>query len=238
MQIKSIILYNGKGETRQLNFELNKVNLITGDHDTGKSALIPIINYCLGYSGFEIPDGVIQDSVEWYAVLYQIGNMQAFIAKPKPKYGKKEHEAFYKVAEKIDIPTYQNLVAESKSSDFYVKKDLSILLRQSLNLMALDYEQIKNLKTTIDYTHFYLFQPIDVIVSKELFYKQRSDFKIIKETLPYFLGARNEDELIFQEKYEKKFRELQAIKQTLKKNQENIKNSEIKIRNFLLKLSL
>ncbi|MDY6994833.1 MAG: hypothetical protein SVR94_19785, partial [Pseudomonadota bacterium] len=56
MQIKSIILYNGKQEKpRQLNFKLGTVNIITGSSNTGKSTIIPIIHYCLGYSELELP---------------------------------------------------------------------------------------------------------------------------------------------------------------------------------------
>lgn len=44
MQIQKIILYSHKGEKRILPFELGKVNIITGESKSGKSALIEIIN--------------------------------------------------------------------------------------------------------------------------------------------------------------------------------------------------
>ena len=40
MQIKNIILYNKQGDLRTLSFELGKVNIITGESKSGKTALI------------------------------------------------------------------------------------------------------------------------------------------------------------------------------------------------------
>jgi hypothetical protein len=48
-QIEKIILWPKKTglPPRVLRFELSKVNVISGDSRTGKSAIIPIIDYCL-----------------------------------------------------------------------------------------------------------------------------------------------------------------------------------------------
>lgn len=85
MQIKSIILYNSAGDKRIINFQLGQVNIITGKSSRGKSALLEIVDYCLGRTDFRIPDGVIQDKVAWYAVIFQIKELQVFIAKPKDR---------------------------------------------------------------------------------------------------------------------------------------------------------
>ena len=54
MQIKSIVLYNAAGKTRELSFKTGAVNIISGESNTGKSALIDIVEYCLGRSEFEV----------------------------------------------------------------------------------------------------------------------------------------------------------------------------------------
>lgn len=234
MQIKSIILYNNTGEkTRQLNFELECINLITGDSDTGKSALIPIIDYCLGHSEFEIPAGVIRENVSWYAVLYQVGNKQAFIAKPKPKYGDKNFEAYYIENEKIIIPLYTQLNINSSDDD--VKDKLSQLLRQSLGLPPLAIEKAEAQKMTIDYTNFYLFQERKVIANNEiLFYKQYSESKTIIETLPYFLGAKNEKQFVLQESHEKSLKELRKAKAQWSSQKNQIELNEEKTKHFFI----
>ena len=48
MQILEIVLYNQNGEKRALSLLLGKVNIITGSSATGKSAIIDIVDYCLG----------------------------------------------------------------------------------------------------------------------------------------------------------------------------------------------
>ena len=63
MQVRSIILYNAAGETREVRFKRGAVNIITGRSLTGKSAIIDIIDYCLGRSAFTVPEGVIKDAV-------------------------------------------------------------------------------------------------------------------------------------------------------------------------------
>lgn len=47
MQIKNIILYKDAERKRILPFDLGKVNIITGESKSGKTALINIVDYCL-----------------------------------------------------------------------------------------------------------------------------------------------------------------------------------------------
>lgn len=74
-QIKKLLLWpqkEGQG-IRTVEFELDKVNVITGDSRTGKSAIVPIIDYCLASSDCLIPRDVIRDSVAWYGLLVSFG---------------------------------------------------------------------------------------------------------------------------------------------------------------------
>jgi DNA repair ATPase RecN len=64
-QILEILLYSWGGERRSLPLEANRVNVITGSSMTGKSALIDIVDYCMGSDTCRVPQGVIRDSVEW-----------------------------------------------------------------------------------------------------------------------------------------------------------------------------
>ena len=50
MQIRKIILYKATGEIRELTFELGKVNIITGESKTGKTAFEEY-NELIGNSG-------------------------------------------------------------------------------------------------------------------------------------------------------------------------------------------
>ncbi|WP_322405515.1 DUF3732 domain-containing protein [Massilia luteola] len=53
--IKEVAYYSHDGQVRKLEFEIGKVNIITGASGTGKSAVIQTIDYCFGSSTCEIP---------------------------------------------------------------------------------------------------------------------------------------------------------------------------------------
>jgi hypothetical protein len=77
MQIRSIVLYSHTGETRELNFKYGDVNIITGKSLTGKSSVIEISHYCLGYSTFGVYEGVVREKVAWFAVIFAFGGCVA-----------------------------------------------------------------------------------------------------------------------------------------------------------------
>ena len=85
MQIKAIVLYHRDGRKRELPFRLGALNIITGQSRTGKSAIIDIVDYCLGRSSFNVFEGVNRDVVAWYALMLRVGSADVFVAKPAPK---------------------------------------------------------------------------------------------------------------------------------------------------------
>ena len=87
MKIKSIHIYSHDGQRRDLQFKVDGLNVITGRSSTGKSALSEIIEYCMGRSTFNVPEGIIRDKVAWFAVIYQFPQEQVLIAKPTPNAG-------------------------------------------------------------------------------------------------------------------------------------------------------
>lgn len=84
MNIREIILYSHSGEMRRIPFKVNGLNIVTGRSSTGKSALSDIVEYCMGQSDYNIPEGPIRDKVSWYAVVFQFRGEQVMIAKPTP----------------------------------------------------------------------------------------------------------------------------------------------------------
>ena len=84
MNIRDILIYSVTGEMRRISFKLHGLNIITGRSSTGKSALSDIVEYCMGQSEFNIPEGPIRDKVAWYAVIYQFPSEQVMVAKPAP----------------------------------------------------------------------------------------------------------------------------------------------------------
>ncbi|MCT3703408.1 DUF3732 domain-containing protein [Elizabethkingia anophelis] len=73
-QILNIILYpkNKELKPRILTFKEEKINIITGSSQKGKSAIINIIDFCLGSGDCNIPIGLIRDTTEVFAIYVKI----------------------------------------------------------------------------------------------------------------------------------------------------------------------
>ncbi|MBL6987040.1 MAG: DUF3732 domain-containing protein [Methylobacter sp.] len=69
-----LVLWLDNNEKRELLFKPNKVNVITGGSNTGKSAILQIINYCLFASSSKISESIINENVLWYGISIRINN--------------------------------------------------------------------------------------------------------------------------------------------------------------------
>src|SRR5260370_15576419 len=85
-QIREIVLWPKKAGTkpRRVEFELGKANVITGESRTGKSAIIPIIDYCLGADKCSIPVKTIRDACAWFGIVVQTELGQKLLARREP----------------------------------------------------------------------------------------------------------------------------------------------------------
>jgi len=82
VQLLEIILYHHDGRTRRVEFAPGALNIVTGESATGKSALLTIVEYCLGRSTMLVPVGPISTTVAWYGALWQLEGTRAFVARP------------------------------------------------------------------------------------------------------------------------------------------------------------
>ncbi len=198
MQIDSIILYGIKNRIRELDFKQGKVNIITGKSGTGKSAILDIIDYCLGRSTFLIFEGVNRDVVLWYAIRLKTENIEVFIAKPAPKNGAaSQSTAYIQTGKDIPTPSFSDLIVNT--NDDGITKELSKVLKISPNLHTPPVGQTRDpVQATIAHTKFLLFQEQGEIAHRSLLFHRQSEQHIpqaIKDTLPYLLGAIPEDRL-------------------------------------------
>lgn len=198
MQIHRIGLYNPDGRIRTLDFKLGAVNIITGKSRTGKSAIIDIIDYCLGRSSFPIFEGVNRQSVAWYALVLQVDEGQVLLAKPSPTgTARSQSRIFFQAAAEVDLPPLEQLIPNS--NDQAVTAYLSRLLGISANRTEPGAERTTPaFEATIQHAKYYLFQDQGLIADRHLlFFRQNEEFipQHIKDTMPYFLGAVQEDRL-------------------------------------------
>lgn len=222
MQIKEITLYSNKGDIRTIPFEIGKVNIITGKSGTGKSAIIPIIDYCLGRSEFIIPDGVIRNSVAWFAIKLSNKNSEVFIAKPTPKgNAASQSGAFIQIATKINTPSIENLFLNSNDDAINEYLSRNVGISPNLNDPPEGHTR-DSLEANFKHTKFFLFQKQSLVANEQVLFHRQSDAfmpQAIKDTLPYFLGAVRDDTL-------KLKNELRINKRKLKALQKKISESE------------
>lgn len=72
--IEEVVLWFKRGGRRSVKFKQNKINVITGDSETGKTAIIQIVDYCLFASKSKLPEQVINENVAWYGIKIHIND--------------------------------------------------------------------------------------------------------------------------------------------------------------------
>ena len=185
MQIKSVVIYHKNGQTRLIDFRLGQVNIITGNSNTGKSALIDIVEYCLAGSEYRVklrPE--VLKNVAAFGVLYQLNDRQVFVAKHVAE-TRTQSSLFFAEALELEIPMLNDLKYN------YVDDDLKLYLASLIGIQENTIEPGSNLPkytANIRHTTYYTFldKPID---NEFLFYKQgnREIARTIKETMPVLL---------------------------------------------------
>jgi hypothetical protein len=196
MKIKSIHIYSHDGQRRDLQFKVNGLNVITGRSSTGKSALSEIIEYCMGRSTCNVPEGVIRDKVAWFAVIYQFPQEQVLIAKPTPSEGGTSCSvAMQRRGAQLAAPAFEELVVNT--DDDAVVALLSRLLGIPENRTDVAIEHSRDsYEANVKHTYYYLFQKQGLVTNKDqLFYRQNEPFQpqAIKDTLPILLGVSSND---------------------------------------------
>jgi hypothetical protein len=196
MKIRSIHIYSHNGQRRDLRFKVDGLNVITGRSSTGKSALSEIIEYCMGRSSFNVPEGVIRDKVAWFAVIYQFGKEQVLVAKPTPPGGGVScSTAMLRRGAQLQAPEFKDLAVNT--DDDSIVELLSRLLGIPENRTAVALEHSRDsYDANVKHTFYYLFQKQGLVANKDqLFYRQNEQFQpqAIRDTLPILLGVSSHD---------------------------------------------
>lgn len=196
MKIKTILIYSHDGRVRQLDFKTAGLNVITGRSSTGKSALSEIVEFCMGRSSFNVPEGIIRDRVAWFGVIFQFEADEVLIAKPTPGHGKSSSSvAMMRRGVNLEIPQFGELAPNT--DDDTVVSTLSRLLGIPENRTDVALDQSRpSFSANIKHTFYYLFQKQGIVSNKDqLFYRQNEPHQpqAIKDTLPILLGISSDD---------------------------------------------
>lgn len=229
MKISSIHIYSHDGKRRDLRFKVDGLNVITGRSSTGKSALSEIIEYCMGRSSFNVPEGVIRDKVAWFAVIYQFEKEQVLVAKPTPPQGGAScSTAMLRRGTQLQVPDFKDLAANT--DDDSIVELLSRLLGIPENRTDVAVEHSRDsYDANVKHTFYYLFQKQGLVANKDqLFYRQNEQFQpqAIRDTLPILLGVSSHDRYELESRLRTAQRDLRINSKQLEQARDAVDTSQ------------
>ncbi|MDD2108314.1 DUF3732 domain-containing protein [Pseudomonas asiatica] len=221
-QIIRLIVWpkNPRHTPQIIKFEKGKVNVITGASRTGKSAIIPIIDYCLASSECQIPIDTIRDHSAWYGVIVESDEEQLLLARRGP-IGRDASREFY--VERAATVTIPNEIVETNESIDGVKLILNTVagapyLRLSAPEDNRPFQERLGFRDVTTLT----FQSQDVVASQNILFYKTHGFEYrerLKNWFPYILGAENLETLTARHR----LAAVQAKLQQLKREDERAK---------------
>lgn len=168
--VKQLTLWLKNGSIRKLEFEGNKVNIITGASGTGKTEIIAIIDYCLFASETKIAEEKINENVNWYGLTFEINKSTYTIAR-KSFINRKGSDVYYfsPIGEVPDLPfenNNQDNIKKIIENEFSIDKNLVIPYGGN---------HIKA-GTKVSFKYFQLFtsQSENVIVNSEVYFDKQN----------------------------------------------------------------
>ena len=230
-QILNVIIWPKKEAflPQIIEFQPGKLNVITGASRTGKSAIIPIIDYCLGSKDCSIPIDTIRDYASWYGVLVTTSLEQILFARKVPDGNNSSNDFYFMRGTKIILPL---VIIEPNEKLESIKHILNALASVPyFNLNGEDSQAFQNRLSFRDLMAF-VFQSQDIVANQNiLFYKTHAHEhrEKLRNWFPFIIGAETTEIL----RARIRIQEIDKILNRLKKEIERIGNiSETWVQNM------
>jgi hypothetical protein len=220
--IKGVAIFKDNSKEGKRILELSRgLNIITGHSKTGKSAILDIIDWCLGSKDSTIPQGVITDFANVYAIILYVKGISFLIARKNGALGLK----YLHIKQINDNLTIDDIVHSDLKDENYLKiSDALAKLNESINLgigeeKLLDVD-FKIPNVTLRSALPFNFQHQDIISSNSrLFYLDP-----IKNHFPILAGWFSADYYIVLESISKLKKQLKVLRsKNAKAKEENSK---------------
>ena len=198
LQIENVVIWPkdpaARPARRVVEFKPGVVNVITGESRSGKSAMIPIIDYCLCSRRCTIPVSIIRDTASWYGVTLISGTGEhILVARRSPeKDGRPSDELSLVISrDPIEPP-------DAPPRGGYSVKDVKAYFNGAFKLPELGHDETEwgsKRLTFRDLMHM-VFQSQDVITNPNmLFYKMLENEYRMRLTawFKFIVGAETEE---------------------------------------------
>ncbi|EOQ62757.1 hypothetical protein F935_01846 [Acinetobacter calcoaceticus ANC 3811] len=232
--LDAIVLWSRKNELRKLDFKRNKINVITGGSQTGKSTLLKIFDYCFLASEHNIPHDIINDNVSWYGIKFYINNKNYFLARKSPSERGVSDEYYFSsigvIPEIIKTNIKEDVLKGIISSEFGLDERVKLPFGGS-SLRA---------GTKVSFRYFFLFNMIsdDIIINSKNFF-DKQEIPRYREALPRVfdlaLGIDDLNNILAQEKKDSLLKDILKWEKREKLLNEGKNSFDFEIRNIASK---
>lgn len=175
----SITLWSKNGQQRSLEFARNRVNVLSGESHTGKSALLDIIDYCFLASSHKLPDSIINENVSWYGLKFYVNDKTYALARRSPQGNEVSDEYYFSstgvVPEVPEATAREEDIRTILESEFHIDEKVTV---------AYGGKAIRA-NTKISFRYFFLFNTIseDIITNSKVFFDKQAEERY-REALP------------------------------------------------------
>lgn len=200
-------------------FELGKVNVITGASRTGKSAIIPIIDYCLASSDCFIPIDIIRDYVSWYGVFIQTETEQILISRKVPIGNKVSNDFYFSRGPIVSIPP---IIEEANEKADGIKHILNVIASVPYFGLSGGDDDKESYQARLGFRDLMalVFQNQDIVANQNiLFYKTHAHEhrERLRNWFPFILGAENIEVLTARQRLQFVEKRLNQLKKEFEK---------------------
>jgi hypothetical protein len=191
-QIKEIILWprDVAKQPRRVPFAPGNVTVISGASRTGKSAVIPIIDYCLGAGSCSIPVQTIRNACEWFGVVVTTPSGEKLFARREP--GAQRSTDGMHLMEASEIKEISARIVKNTNAES-VRRTLDELSGLS-NLDFAAGQQGSGFEGRPSFRDLaaFTFQPQNVVANPDVLFFKTNTYEHrekLRKIFPYILGA-------------------------------------------------
>lgn len=212
IKILEIVIYSHDARRRVLSLNVDGVSIITGASKTGKSALIDIVDYCFGAGECRAPEGPIRHAVAWFGLRLKLASGEAFVARkcPTARFRSSE-DCFVRIGSTVEAPDAIELRQTTNTRGLLAQLSGWTGISENLHEPPAGQTRLP-LAAGVRHALAFCFQPQDEIIRRhQLFHGADDNFfaQALKDTLPYFLGAVDNE-------YVRKREELRRLRDQLR----------------------
>lgn len=128
--IKKVILWLVDETKREVEFLPNKVNVLTGGSNTGKTDILKIIDYCFFASNSTISESIINENVLWYGITFSVNGKDYTIGRRSLENGNVVDDYYFsstgEIPDVLEINNTENAIKSLLETEFQIDRNVKI----------------------------------------------------------------------------------------------------------------